>query len=116
MILSSASRVAFDGHDSTCNIIPYRYLYLRWGMDLSKTVVFVGESGDTDYEGMLGGVHKSVILRGVCSSARSQLHAGRSYPLSDVVPFDTPNIVETTEDCSSADLRSSLYKLEVLKG
>ncbi|KAK6156533.1 hypothetical protein DH2020_010781 [Rehmannia glutinosa] len=44
------------------------YLYLRWGMDLSKVVVFVGESGDTDYEGLLGGVHKSVVLTGVCSS------------------------------------------------
>ncbi|XP_076902220.1 putative sucrose-phosphate synthase 1 [Bidens hawaiensis] len=42
-----------------------RYLYLRWGMDLTKVVVFIGESGDTDYEGFLGGVHKSVILKGV---------------------------------------------------
>uniref|UniRef100_A0A5B6ZIB2 Sucrose-phosphate synthase n=1 Tax=Davidia involucrata TaxID=16924 RepID=A0A5B6ZIB2_DAVIN len=108
---------------SKINVIPVlasrsqalRYLYLRWGVDLSKMVVFVGESGDTDYEGLLGGLHKSVILKGVCSSSSNQLHASRSYPLSDVVPSDSPNIVQTTEECSSADLRASLEKLGVLK-
>ncbi|THG23854.1 hypothetical protein TEA_000871 [Camellia sinensis var. sinensis] len=92
------------------------YLYLRWGVDLSKMVVFVGESGDTDYEGLLGGIHKSVILKGVCSSASTILHANRNYPLSDVLPFDSPNIVQTTEECSSADLRTSLEKFGLLKG
>ncbi|GAV83586.1 Glycos_transf_1 domain-containing protein/Sucrose_synth domain-containing protein/S6PP domain-containing protein [Cephalotus follicularis] len=92
-----------------------RYLYVRWGVELSKAVVFAGECGDTDYEGLLGGLHKSVILRGVCSSVRNQLHANRSYPLSDVTPFDSPNIVETPEDCSSSDIRRSLEKLGLLK-
>ncbi|RVX05210.1 putative sucrose-phosphate synthase 1 [Vitis vinifera] len=90
------------------------YLYVRWGVDLSNIVVFVGESGDTDYEGLLGGVHKTVILKGVCAS--NQLHANRTYPLTDVVPFDSPNIVQMTEDCSGSDIRSSLEKVGVLKG
>ncbi|KAL0382914.1 UNVERIFIED_CONTAM: putative sucrose-phosphate synthase 1 [Sesamum calycinum] len=93
-----------------------RYLYLRWGMDLSKVVVFVGESGDTDYEGLLGGVHKSVVLTGVCSSASSQLHANRNYPLTDVVFYDSPNIIRTTEGCNSSDLRASLEESQILKG
>ncbi|KAL0451853.1 UNVERIFIED_CONTAM: putative sucrose-phosphate synthase 1 [Sesamum latifolium] len=92
-----------------------RYLYLRWGMDLSKVVVFVGESGDTDYEGLLGGVHKSVVLNGVCSSASSQLHANRNYPLTDVVFYDSPNIIRTTEGCNSSDLRAVL-ELQIIKG
>ncbi|XP_024960670.1 probable sucrose-phosphate synthase 1 [Cynara cardunculus var. scolymus] len=92
-----------------------RYLYLRWGMDLSKVVVFVGESGDTDYEGFLGGIHMSVILKGVGSSTSNQLHANRIYPLSDVTPTDSPNIVQTPEECSSADIRASLGKLGVVK-
>lgn len=99
----------------TCTLV-CRYLYLRWGMDLSKVVVFVGESGDTDYEGLLGGIHKSLVLKGVCSSANNQLHANRSYPLTDVIALDSPNIVRTTEVCSSADLRGSLDELGVLKG
>lgn len=78
-------------------------------------VVFVGESGDTDYEGLIGGVHKSVILKGVCSGAITQLHANRNYPLSDVMPFDSPSVAQTGEDCSSDEIRSSLEKLGFLK-
>lgn len=115
--------VIYCQNGSKINVIPVlasrcqalRYLYLRWGMDLSKVVVIVGESGDTDYEGLLGGVHKSVILKGVCSGASSQLHANRSYPLTDVVAFDNPNLIQINEDCSRAELRDSLEKLGVLK-
>jgi sucrose-phosphate synthase len=91
-----------------------RYLYLRWGMDLSKMAVFVGESGDTDYEGLLGGIHKSIILKGVSCGTSNQLHANRSYPLSDVVPVDSPNIVQADEECSSTDLRTLLETLGML--
>lgn len=78
-------------------------------------VVFVGECGDTDYEGLLGGTHKSVILKGVCSNAINQLHANRNYPLLDVMPLDSPNIVQTSEECSSEEVRASLEKLGVLR-
>ncbi|KAH6794328.1 sucrose phosphate synthase 1F [Perilla frutescens var. hirtella] len=116
--------VIYCQNGSKINVIPVlasrsqalRYLYLRWGMDLSKVVIFVGESGDTDYEGLLGGVHKSVVLSGVCSSASGQLHANRSYPLTDVIYSDNPNIVRTPEECSSSDLRASLEELGVLNG
>ncbi|KAI3524411.1 hypothetical protein L1887_03066 [Cichorium endivia] len=92
-----------------------RYLYLRWGMELSKVVVFIGESGDTDYEGFLGGVHKSVILKGVGTNNSNLLHANRTYPLSDVVPTDSPNIIQTPKEFTSADIRASLGNLGVLK-
>lgn len=78
-------------------------------------VVFVGESGDADYEGLLGGVHKTVILKGICSSSSNQVHANRSYPLSDVTPIDSSNIVQTPEDCTTYDIRSSLEQLGLLK-
>ncbi|GFY99702.1 sucrose phosphate synthase 1F [Actinidia rufa] len=116
--------VIYCQNGNKINVIPVlasrsqalRYLYLRWGVDLSKMVVFVGESGDTDYEGLLGGIHKSVILKGVCSGPTNQLHANRTYPLSDVLPIDSPNIVQAAEECSSADLRTSLLKLGFIKG
>lgn len=79
-------------------------------------VVFVGESGDTDYEGLLGGLHKSVVLKGVGSGAVNQLHANRSYPLSDVVPVDSANIAQASEEASSADIRASLQTIGLLKG
>jgi sucrose-phosphate synthase len=93
-----------------------RYLYVRWGFELSKMVVFVGECGDTDYEGLVGGLHKSVILKGVGSRAISQLHNNRNYPLSDVMPLDSPNIVEAPEGSSSADIQALLEKEGYLKG
>ncbi|CAI9285748.1 unnamed protein product [Lactuca saligna] len=92
-----------------------RYLYLRWGMELSKVVVFIGESGDTDYEGFLGGVHKSVVLKGVSNNS-NLLHANRIYPLSDVIPKDSPNVIQTPQDFTSADIRTMLGNLGVLKG
>ncbi|XP_058759900.1 probable sucrose-phosphate synthase [Vicia villosa] len=93
-----------------------RYLYVRWGFELSKMVVFVGECGDTDYEGLVGGLHKSVILKGVGSRAISQLHNNRNYPLSDVMPLDSPNIVQAAEGSSSADIQALLEKVGYLKG
>ncbi|GMG98984.1 hypothetical protein Nepgr_000824 [Nepenthes gracilis] len=91
-----------------------RYLYVRWRTELSNFVVFVGEYGDTDYDGLLGGVHKTVILKGACSDAR-KLHVNRSYPLEHVMPFDSPNMVQA-EGCTLADMKVTLGKLGILKG
>ncbi|KAL8094665.1 hypothetical protein AgCh_036264 [Apium graveolens] len=93
-----------------------RYLYLRWGIDLSKMTVFVGESGDTDYEELIGGLHKTLVLKGVSCGTTNQLHVNRSYPLTDVVPVDSPNIVQANERCSSTDIHNLLEKLGVFKG
>lgn len=74
-------------------------------------VVFVGECGDTDYEGLLGGVHKTVILKGVSNTALRSLHANRSYPLSHVVSLDSPNIGEVSKGSSSSEIQSIVTKL-----
>lgn len=95
-------------------MVSSRYLYVRWGVDLSRMVVFVGESGDTDYEQLLGGVHRTVILRGVCNGA-SKLHTNRNYPLEHVVPVDSPNLANS-EGCNSSNIKAALEKLGVLKG
>ncbi|XP_050234674.1 probable sucrose-phosphate synthase 1 [Mercurialis annua] len=118
------SHVIYCQNGTRINVIPVlasrsqalRYLYVRWGMDLANMVVFVGECGDTDYEGLLGGIHKSIIMKGVCSGASTQLHANRNYPLSDVIPMDNPNVVQTAEECTGADIRGSLEQLGCLKG
>jgi sucrose-phosphate synthase len=73
-------------------ISSYRYLYIRWGVDLSNMTVVVGESGDTDYEGLLGGVHKTIILKGSFNAAPNQVHAARSYSLQDVVSLEKQGI------------------------
>ena len=81
---------------------------------MSNMVVFVGESGDTDYEGLLGGVHKTVILKGACETSVKQLQ-GRSYPLEDVVAFDSPSNVKTEDGYGISDIQSALKQLGILK-
>ncbi|XP_072969532.1 probable sucrose-phosphate synthase 4 [Typha angustifolia] len=115
-------RVLYSHDGSKLHVIPVlasrsqalRYLYIRWGAELSNMVVLVGESGDTDYEGLLRGVHKTIILKGAFNNAPSQLHAARSYPLEDVVAFDNSNIVQV-EGCGTNDIKSALQQLSVKK-
>ncbi|XP_027183087.1 probable sucrose-phosphate synthase 1 [Coffea eugenioides] len=89
-----------------------RYLQVRWGIKLSNVVVFVGECGDTDYEGLVGGVHKTVVLKGVCSDA-PKIYSNRSYPLDHVLPVDTPNIIQS-QGPSKDEILESLRKLGLL--
>ncbi|KAJ8751701.1 hypothetical protein K2173_025869 [Erythroxylum novogranatense] len=114
--------IIYCQNGSRVNVIPVlasrsqalRYLYVRWGIDLSNLVVIVGQCGDTDYEGLLGGLHTSIILNGVGNCSR-QLHANRSYPLQDVIPADNPNIFQTKGYCFD-DVKESLEKLGIGKG
>lgn len=86
---------------------------MRWGTDLSSFVVFVGESGDTDYDGLLGGVHKTVVVKGICRDA-GKLHAIRTYPLEDVMPVDSANMFQTGGS-SLEDIREAFSKLGISK-
>ncbi|XP_010520567.1 PREDICTED: sucrose-phosphate synthase 1 [Tarenaya hassleriana] len=115
--------VVYCQNGTRMNVIPVlasrsqalRYLYVRWGIDLANMVVFVGESGDTDYEGLLGGLHKSVVLNGVSCGASNALHGNRSYPLSDVISFDSSNVVHAPKDYAESDVREALMKLGLLR-
>ncbi|KAI9107029.1 hypothetical protein K1719_022557 [Acacia pycnantha] len=88
-----------------------RYLSVRWGMDLSNTVVFVGECGDTDYEVLVGGIHKTVILKAYGGDAR-KLHNNRSYPLEDVLPLEDARVVQA-EKTDVDEIRASLKILGI---
>lgn len=76
--------------------------------------VIVGECGDTDYEGLLGGMHKTIILKGSFNTARNQVHANRSYSLQDVVSFEKPGIA-SVEGYIPDDLKSALQRFGILK-
>ncbi|KAE8658245.1 putative sucrose-phosphate synthase 1 [Hibiscus syriacus] len=113
--------VIYCQNGTTLNVIPVlasraqalRYLYIRWRMELSNVIVFVGECGDTDYEALLGGVHKTVVLKGISNTAL-KLHSNRRYPLGHVLPSDSPNILRA-EECSTKEIMSSLRKLGFIK-
>ncbi|KAL1212168.1 putative sucrose-phosphate synthase 2 [Cardamine amara subsp. amara] len=74
-------------------------------------VVFVGESGDTDYEGLLGGIHKTMILKGIASDLH-ELHGNRSYSMEDVILLNSPNITEA-EECGPDAIKTALEKLGI---
>eukprot|EP01018_Ginkgo_biloba_P012399 Gb_17607 [translate_table: standard] len=74
-----------------------RYLYVRWGLDIANMYVFLGERGDTDYGEMIGGMHKTMILRDFVEDGSEKMgRSPNSYGREDVVPSDSPNTVMVT--------------------
>ncbi|XP_048538024.1 probable sucrose-phosphate synthase 2 [Triticum urartu] len=89
-----------------------RYLFVRWGIELPNIVVMVGESGDSDYEELLGGLHRTIILKGDFNIAANRIHTVRRYPLQDVVALDSSNIIEV-QGCTTEDIKSALRQIGV---
>ncbi|WZZ34974.1 hypothetical protein YC2023_018375 [Brassica napus] len=86
-----------------------RYLSIRWGIDMKKSVFFVGEKGDTDYEDLLGGLHKTIILKGaVGSDSEKLLRSEENFKREDVVPRDSPNISYVEENGGPPEMLSTL--------
>ncbi|TMW93960.1 hypothetical protein EJD97_010949 [Solanum chilense] len=91
-----------------------RYLSVRWGVDLSSMVVFVGEKGDTDYESLLVGLHKTVILkRSVEYASEKLLHNEDSFKTDEIVPLESTNIC-AAEGYEPQDITAALEKLGVM--
>ncbi|KAK6116716.1 hypothetical protein DH2020_049536 [Rehmannia glutinosa] len=87
---------------SRLNVIPLfasraqalRYLSVRWGIDLSRVILFLGERGDTDYGDLLGGLHKTVILRDSVNYAASEMdvHSEDGFKKDDILAQDSTKI------------------------
>jgi sucrose-phosphate synthase len=90
-----------------------RYLCIRWGIEVPNVAVLVGESGDSDYEELLGGLHRTVILKGEFNTPANRIHTVRRYPLQDVVPLDSSNITGV-EGYTTDDLKSALQQMGIL--
>ncbi|CAH9126731.1 unnamed protein product [Cuscuta epithymum] len=91
-----------------------RYLSIRWGIDLSRITVFVGESGDTDYADLLMGLHKIIILQDcVECGSHKLLHDEDSIKWKDVTSQNntTTTIAESYEAqviCTSLEKLGSM--------
>ncbi|KAM1029996.1 hypothetical protein FF1_033905 [Malus domestica] len=106
---------------SRLNVVPLvasrvqalRYLSVRWAIDLSKVVVFVGEKGDTDKEYLLAGLHKTLVLRGSVEYGSEKLiHGKDSFKREDMVPQDSPNIA-LVENYQAHDISAALEALGI---
>ncbi|KAE8792207.1 Sucrose-phosphate synthase 1 [Hordeum vulgare] len=89
-----------------------RYLSVRWGIELRNVVILVGESGDSDYEELFGGLHKTIVLKGEFNTPANRIHTVRRYPLQDVIALDCSNIIGV-EGCSTDDLTPTLKTLGI---
>lgn len=114
--------LVFTHSASRLNVIPLsasraralRYLSVRWGIDISKMCVFVGEKGDTDYEDLLIGLHKTIILSGsVEYTSEALLRSDDSFKKEDLVPQDSPSIV-ISKGYETHDIRSALETLGIM--
>ncbi|KAK1274724.1 putative sucrose-phosphate synthase 4 [Acorus gramineus] len=86
-----------------------RYLSIRWGVDLSRVTVFVGDRGDTDHEELLLGLHKTVILEGSAEGGSERLvGCEEAYKREDVVPLENPNVVNVKEGYGHQDILAAL--------
>ncbi|CAL0317507.1 unnamed protein product [Lupinus luteus] len=79
-----------------------RYLFVHWRLNVANMYIILGESGDTDYEEMICGTHKTIIMKGVATKGSEELLRGSwSYQRDDIVPNESPLVVsisETIED------------------
>eukprot|EP00850_Spirogloea_muscicola_P005647 SM000026S08896 [mRNA] locus=s26:320151:326233:+ [translate_table: standard] len=68
-----------------------RYLFVRWGLELSRMVVLAGPNGDGDYMELLPGLHGSIVLQ----SAASEESASETplHPKSEEGVFELANVV-----------------------
>lgn len=91
-----------------------RYLSIRWGIDLSHMVIFVGEKGDTDYEDLLAGLPKSLILKSsVEYGSENQLRGEDGFNRDDVVPKENPNTVYVEEGFGVKEITTALESIGV---
>lgn len=80
-------------------------------MELDSLYVIVGETGDTDYEDLLMGAHKKLILKEAAEgSSENKLRASGKYQRSDPTPSDGPKIL-TAESSNFESVLSALQKL-----
>ena len=71
--------------------------------------VVVGGTGDTDYEELLSGTHKTIIVKDVDEGGSElKLRAGSNYDREDVAPNESPNMIVTEANSVCEILLDSL--------
>lgn len=78
--------------------------------------VILGETGDTDYEELISGTHKTIIMKGVVSKgSEEKLRGPGSYQRGDVVPDESPLVASITET-SEENIAHTLKELSKSQG
>ncbi|KAL6006145.1 sporulation-specific protein 2 [Asimina triloba] len=79
-----------------------RYLFVRWGLNVANMYVILGETGDTDYEELFAGSHKTVILKDAVEKGSEELlRTAGSYQRHDIVPQESPLVAYVNHTTAS---------------
>ncbi|KAI7726749.1 hypothetical protein M8C21_026654 [Ambrosia artemisiifolia] len=84
-----------------------RFFFVRWRLNVANMYVLLAETGDTDYEELMSGTHKTLILKGLVKAGSEELlRTSGSYYKEDIVPEESPRIAYANatkaEDIASA--------------
>ncbi|RVW76093.1 putative sucrose-phosphate synthase 2 [Vitis vinifera] len=89
-----------------------RYLFVRWRLNVTNMYVILGETGDTDYEELRSGTHKTVIMKGIVEKGSDELlRKSGSYHRDDVIPGDSPRVAYTSGKQQPVTLQKRYSKL-----
>ena len=89
---------------------------MRWRLNVANMYVILGQTGDTDYEELISGTHKTIIMKGVVAKGSEEKHRGPgSYQRDDVVPDKSPLVACITET-SVEKIANALKELSKAQG
>ncbi|CAI9117658.1 OLC1v1019098C2 [Oldenlandia corymbosa var. corymbosa] len=88
-----------------------RYLFVRWRLNVANMFVILGETGDTDYEELIAGTHKTLIMKGVVvKGSEDLLRTNGSYLRDDIVPSESP-LVANVNEAKADDIANALRQV-----
>lgn len=71
--------------------------------------VILGETGDTDYEELISGTHKTLIMKGVVEKGSEELlRTAGSYLKDDIVPEGSPLVAYTSGEAKADEIATAL--------
>lgn len=71
--------------------------------------VILGETGDTDYEELISGTHKTLIMKGVVEKGSEDLlRSAGGYLRDDIVPVDSPLIAYISGGAKAEEVAKAL--------
>lgn len=74
----------------------------------------MGEKGDTDYEELVAGIQKTLVLRGVVENGSERLlRSEDNFKREDVFSQDSPNIIYAEKSYEDCDISTILEHLKV---
>lgn len=89
-----------------------RYLFVRWRLNVANMYVILGETGDTDFEEMISGTHKTLIMKGVVEKgSENLLRSPVGYLREDIVPAESQLVMYTSAGATPEDIANALRKL-----